>query len=152
MTDAAFGAKLHIFTSDLSEGFFGKKVVLVEGRSDKALLKAALTLKERTATSEGLTIIPVGGKTVLDKPAFIFQTLKIPTYVIFDNDQKTKEKEKPAEIIYNRFLQRLLGYRSRRLLIGPLECTSAGLLGTGILRLAFVRPVGTPFMRRQRLR
>ena len=44
MGDAAFASKLHIFDADLSEGFFSKKIVLVEGPSDKSILEAALTI------------------------------------------------------------------------------------------------------------
>lgn len=110
MKDTALAAKLHVFTSDLSEGFFGTKVVLVEGLSDKAVLEASLTVRGRTATSEGLTILAVGGKKILDKPAFIFRALGIPTYVVFDNDKSSVNNDKKdSEINYNRFMQRLLG-------------------------------------------
>lgn len=110
MKDNALAAKLHVFTADLSEGFFGTKVVLVEGLSDKAVLEASLAVRGRTATSEGLTILAVGGKKILDKPAFIFRALGIPTYVVFDNDQSSvKDDQKDSEIYYNRFMQRLLG-------------------------------------------
>ena len=110
MKAAALAAKLHVFTSDLSEGFFGTKVVLVEGPSDKAILEASLTVQGRSATSKGLTILAVGGKKILDKPAFVFRALGIPTYVVFDNDKSSvKEDQKESEIGYNHFMQRLRG-------------------------------------------
>jgi hypothetical protein len=105
---AAFAAKLHVFTPELSEGFFGQKVILVEGSSDKALLEARFKVLGRTATSEGLTVLSVGGKKSLDKPIHIFKTLGIPTYAIFDNDRESGNDEQ-AEIRYNRFLQKVLG-------------------------------------------
>jgi hypothetical protein len=108
MGDAAFASKLHIFDSDLSEGFFGKKIVLVEGPSDKSILEAILTIQGRSAMAEGLTILAVGGKKILDKPAYIFNALGIPTYVIVDNDNKSA-KDKVAEAYYNKFLQRVIG-------------------------------------------
>lgn len=109
MGDAAFAARLHVFTSEVSEGFFARKVVLVEGPSDKAILEAAFALNDRSSISEGVSIIDVGGKTKIDKPAFIFSSLGIPTYVIFDNDHSVGAARQPQEIRYNRLLQRVLG-------------------------------------------
>jgi putative ATP-dependent endonuclease of OLD family len=108
MGDAAFASKLHIFDADLSEGFFSKKIILVEGPSDKSILEAALTIQGRSAMAEGLTILAVGGKKILDKPAYIFNALGVPTYVILDNDSMSAQ-DKAAEIYYNKFLQRVLG-------------------------------------------
>lgn len=108
MSDGSFAAKLHIFDAELSEGFFGQKVVLVEGASDKSILEAALKILDRSAMAEGITILSVGGKKVLDKPAHIFNSLGIPTYVIVDNDERTA-KDKATEVYYNKFLQRVIG-------------------------------------------
>jgi predicted ATP-dependent endonuclease of OLD family len=109
LSDAAFAARLHVFTSEISEGFFARKVVLVEGPSDKAVLEAAFGLNGRSSISEGICIIDVGGKTKIDKPACIFRSLGIPTYVLFDNDQRVGAVRQPQEVQYNRFLQRVLG-------------------------------------------
>jgi hypothetical protein len=109
MSDAAFAAKLHIFSAEVSEGFFAKKVILVEGASDKAILEALYLRKERSSISEGICIIDVGGKKKLDKPAFIFDALRIPIFVIVDNDESSVGAEqKPSEIGYNRLLQAIL--------------------------------------------
>ncbi len=118
MGDAAFASKLHIFDADLSEGFFSKKIVLVEGPSDKSILEAALTIQGRSAMAEGLTILAVGGKKILDKPAYIFNALGIPTYVILDNDNKSA-KDKVAEAYYNKFLQRVLGVPEDKIVDWP---------------------------------
>jgi predicted ATP-dependent endonuclease of OLD family len=112
MGDAAFAARLHIFTSEISEGFFANKVVLVEGVSDKAIVEAAFSLAGRSCAAEGIAVIEVGGKTKLDKPCHIFRTFGIPTYTIFDNDQGNQiQKDKDA----NRFLQRVFGVDSESL-------------------------------------
>jgi putative ATP-dependent endonuclease of OLD family len=89
MADAAFAAKLHIFSREMSEGFFGETLILVEGVTDKAILEAAYITRQRDLSSEGKCIIAVGGKTVLDKPFLIFGKLGIPVYMIFDNDKDT---------------------------------------------------------------
>ena len=47
------------------------------------------------------------GKNNLDRPAVIFQKLNIPTYVIWDSDEGTKEATLEAN--RNRYLLRLLG-------------------------------------------
>jgi predicted ATP-dependent endonuclease of OLD family len=108
--DNAFAAKLHIFNSEVSEGFFARKVVLVEGISDKAILEASYKLKNRSPLAEGICIVDVGGKKKLDKPAYIFHALSIPTYVIVDNDRSSTEPAKQQrEIEYNHFLQRVCG-------------------------------------------
>jgi len=114
--DNAFAAKLHIFNAEVSEGFFAKKVVLVEGVSDKAILEAVYKTKGRSPLSEGICIVDVGGKKKLDKPAYIFRALGIPTFVVVDNDFKsTHEEQRPKEIEYNRFLQRVCGVEDAQL-------------------------------------
>ena len=118
MSDGSFASKLHIFDADLSEGFFSKKVILVEGPSDKSILEAMLTIQGRSAMAEGITILSVGGKKILDKPAFIFRALGVPTYVIVDNDNKTA-KDKVAEAYYNKFLQRVLGVPTKNIIDWP---------------------------------
>jgi predicted ATP-dependent endonuclease of OLD family len=104
---ARFGTGLHVVTQDISEGFFSKIVVLVEGPSDVAILSAYLEKKQRDPLAEGIVIKAVGGKSNLDKPAVIFSELKIPTYVIFDNDF-TERGGSAAEARKNRALQAIL--------------------------------------------
>ena len=59
--------------------------------------------------AEGLTILAVEEKEkILDKPAYIFNALGIPTYVILDNDNKSAPK-KATKSDYNKFLQRVIG-------------------------------------------
>lgn len=106
-----FGLGLHIITSDVAEGFFARKVVLVEGISDVAILTAYFKTQGRDVLSDGIMIKGVDGKRKLDKPILIFKNLGIPTYPIFDNDKrdaKGKKKEKD-EIEWNRYLQNLSG-------------------------------------------
>ncbi len=104
MSDAAFVAKLHIFTREVSEGFFSEKVVLVEGETDKAVIEAAFRAANRDLSREGVSVINVVGKNNLSKPLYIFRRLGIPTFVVFDNDTG-----KPKGVEANRLLQRLNG-------------------------------------------
>lgn len=107
MPATTFGAKLHIFSRDVSEGFFADKVVLVEGSTDKAILEGAFKSLGRNAVEEGVSIISMSGKSTLDKPFLIFSELKIPTYLVFDNDEKKTAKKQKNDS--NLLLQRLCG-------------------------------------------
>ncbi len=100
--------RLHIMNSELSEGFFAKAVVLVEGTSDRAALMAVASQVGADFEAAGIAILPVGGKENLDKPWAVFSSLGIPTYVIWDsdiNERNNAEKHKKS----NRALQRLVG-------------------------------------------
>lgn len=110
MSAKQFGAKLHIVSSDISEGFFARKVILVEGVGNKAVLEAAYSIQNRDPLDEGIVIANVEGKTKLDKPAVIFRSMNIPTYIVFDNDNReTNAKKLKAEIKTNKLLQRVMG-------------------------------------------
>lgn len=109
MSNAAFEAKLHIFSREICEGFFSDKVILVEGSTDKHVLEGYFKSKGRDNIKEGISIIAVDGKTKLDKPFYIFSQLGISTYMIFDADYKEKEKEKLKESKKNRLLQAVAG-------------------------------------------
>lgn len=125
MSDDAFCAKLHIFTREVCEAFFSKKIILVEGVTDKATLEAAYKIRKRDIHQEAISIIAVKGKANLDKPYFIFSKLGIPTYVIFDNDRPINEtkftpKEKQGIIKKNNAPQKILGVEE--LIDWPIGC------------------------------
>jgi putative ATP-dependent endonuclease of the OLD family len=99
-------SRLHVIGPELAEGFFADLVVLVEGASDKAALLATASEMGLSLEALGVAILPCGGKTVLSKPAAVFQALRIPTYIIFDCDKGKGDDEK---LDHNRALQRLAG-------------------------------------------
>lgn len=116
-------AKLHIFSSELCEGFFANKVVLVEGASDRAFLEAAYMQKERSPIEEGISILSCEGKTNIVTPAFIFDRLKIPTYVVIDNDSNHKgTKDEEKSVRFNRMLQKICGIDDRNIVDWPVCC------------------------------
>jgi putative ATP-dependent endonuclease of OLD family len=123
MSDASFAAKLHIFSADMSEGFFANKVVLVEGVSDRAILEAAYRQKERSPIEEGIAIISCDGKKKIDKPAYIFHRLQIPTFVLMDNDQSsTKANDVKNEVKYNRLVQTICDVPDAEIIDWPSSC------------------------------
>ncbi len=107
MEEGAFEAKMHVFSREICEGFFADKVILVEGVTDKAVLEGVYRSKNTEAVAEGIAIVPVDGKTKMDKPLYVFSQLGIPTYPIFDSDfLKSERKRKPET---NRLLQQIAG-------------------------------------------
>ncbi len=81
---------------EISEMFFSKKLVLVEGIEDVAYLTSYIQLMGRLSDfrRSGYHIIPVGGKSELKKPLAIAKLLGIEVFVVCDADtDKTKDDE-----------------------------------------------------------
>ncbi|MDA2923304.1 AAA family ATPase [Acidobacteria bacterium AH-259-L09] len=72
-------------TREIKEGFFAKRIVLVEGPTESLSLPVYLAAVDLDCSAEGVAIIPVGGKGNLAKWWRLFTAYEIPTYVIFDN-------------------------------------------------------------------
>jgi hypothetical protein len=62
----------------MSEGFFADVVVLVEGEDDRAAILGVAKAMGHELESSGLSVIPCGGKTNLDRPSVTFQQWGIP--------------------------------------------------------------------------
>jgi hypothetical protein len=75
-----------IMTPWLNEGFFADTVVLVEGEDDYAAIVGTARAFNADLESMGVSIIPVGGKQSLDRPALIFREFGIPVYMLWDSD------------------------------------------------------------------
>jgi len=78
-------------TQEILNGFFAKKIVLVEGQTEQFALPVYLRKVGMDVTKEGIAIVPVMGKGNLAKWWRLFTAYGIPTYVIFDNDSKDDE-------------------------------------------------------------
>jgi predicted ATP-dependent endonuclease of OLD family len=96
-----------IITTSVREGFFASIVVLVEGDEDRALVEAGLRLNGVDIEGSGISVIPVNGKTNLDRCLAIFDSLGIPCYLVFDADAGKPEGARHEET--NQALQRLCG-------------------------------------------
>lgn len=90
-TAATLIPRLHILGTELSEGFFANGVVLVEGRSDRSALQACARLLGLDFHAAGIAILPVEGKSNLDRPYAVFTELEIPTFILWDCDLNKKE-------------------------------------------------------------
>jgi putative ATP-dependent endonuclease of OLD family len=102
MPEAAFLAKLHIFSREICEGFFARKVILVEGVTDKAVLEGVYRSLGRDNLLEGISIISVEGKTKMDKPFYIFNKLGIPAFAVFDSDRNKRDQRTRINILLQR--------------------------------------------------
>jgi putative ATP-dependent endonuclease of OLD family len=69
-----------------NEGFFSKKVVIVEGETESAALPIYFAALGYDIDLNEVCILHAGGKGVIDFLYIIFNELGIPTYVIFDGD------------------------------------------------------------------
>jgi predicted ATP-dependent endonuclease of OLD family len=94
-----------VMTPWMSEGFFADSVVLVEGEDDRAAILGAASRRGVNLDSVGISVLPCGGKTSMDRPAVIFSELGIRVYPVWDSD-RGDPKAKPED---NQRLLRLMG-------------------------------------------
>ncbi len=75
-------------TQEIINGFFAKKIILVEGQTERFALPVYLSKVDMDVVKEGISIISVMGKGNLAKWWRLFTAYGIPVYVIFDNDSE----------------------------------------------------------------
>jgi predicted ATP-dependent endonuclease of OLD family len=94
---------------EINEAFFADLAVLVEGQEDKAAILAAASLADSGVHTDleslGVSVVPCGGKTSLDKAIAIMKRLQIPFYAVWDSDEGNPD----PHIEVNHRLLRLLG-------------------------------------------
>jgi putative ATP-dependent endonuclease of OLD family len=93
-----------LMTPWMNEGFFADLVVLVEGEEDRAAVLGMAQAMGCDLDSVGISVIPCGGKTNLDRPVLIFDSLGISVYIIWDSDHGGQDPNVP----YNRCLLRIV--------------------------------------------
>ena len=69
------------------EGFFAKKVILVEGESEALILPYFFEKIGFDYVKEKITIVKCGGKNELDRFYRLYSEFGIPCYVLFDGDK-----------------------------------------------------------------
>jgi energy-coupling factor transporter ATP-binding protein EcfA2 len=106
---------LTLMTPWMSEGFFAEVVVLVEGEDDRAALVGTATALNIEFERIGVSIIPCLGKQSMDRPAIIFGSLGIKTYLVWDGDEGEKDA-RPED-----------NHRLLRLLAAPVEDWPSGI-------------------------
>lgn len=80
-------------TAHILTGFFANKIVLAEGLTEELSLPVYFSRLGFDPTEYGVEIIGVNGKGNLAKWWRLFTLYKIPTYICFDNDVRSKDDE-----------------------------------------------------------
>ncbi len=80
-------------TSHILSGFFANKIILVEGPTEELALPIYFERLGFDPTEYGIEILGVGGKGNLAKWWRLFTLYQIPTFICFDNDIKTEDKD-----------------------------------------------------------
>lgn len=88
-------------TKQILEGFFAKKIVLVEGPTESLSLPIYFESVGLNIRQEGIAVIPVQGKGNIAKWWRLFTAFDIPAYVIFDNDSDDDSDEVKRKDILN---------------------------------------------------
>ncbi|AEV97456.1 hypothetical protein A4D02_35735 [Niastella koreensis] len=83
----------HIIDESKNEGFFAKKVVLIEGDTEKYALPNYFKAKGFNLDVNRVAIISAGSVDNISYLLLIFNEFRVPCYVIFDGD---KPKDEPS--------------------------------------------------------
>jgi len=81
------------YTPTRNEGFFAKKVILVEGATEVYSLPLYGLSMNYDFDVLGVSVIECGGKNQIDRLYRIFNELGIPSYVLFDYDKSNADAE-----------------------------------------------------------
>lgn len=101
----------------LSEMFFAKKIIFVEGIEDQAYIMSAISVFEKLFEfrKAGVHIVPVNGKSNLIPTLIIAKIMAIDSFVVFDADGDTEEahgrREKQKND--NEILIKILGFHDK---------------------------------------
>ena len=83
----------HVYSGTRSEGFFARKVVLVEGPTEEYAFPIYSQALGYDMDREGVSVINSGGKGQIDRLLRIFNEFEIPCYVVFDGDKSNDDPE-----------------------------------------------------------
>ncbi len=83
----------HAYTPTRNEGFFAKRVILVEGQTESYSLPIYAQALRHNFDRVGVSVIECGGKDQIDRLYRVFNELGIPCYVLFDYDKSNPDKD-----------------------------------------------------------
>ena len=108
----------HICDESKNEGFFARKVILIEGDTEKYALPIYFKAKDLDIDNEKISIISAGSVDSITYLLLIFSEFGIPCYAIFDGDKpdfelkeipENKKDEIQSKSRRNKELMSLLG-------------------------------------------
>jgi predicted ATP-dependent endonuclease of OLD family len=83
----------HAYNPHRNEGFFAKKIILVEGLTEEYSLPIyADAITNCAFDPRGISVVECGGKGAMDRLFRIFNELHIPCYILFDYDNGNTDK------------------------------------------------------------
>ena len=80
-------------TQKANEGFFAKKIILVEGQSESLLLPYFFDLVGFDYIKEGISIVRCGCKGEIDRFYRLYNEFGIPCFVLFDGDKQLESSD-----------------------------------------------------------
>lgn len=83
----------HAYHPARSEGFFAKKIILVEGATEHYSFPVYADALGLNLERENIGIVDCGGKGQIDRLYRVFNELGIPCYMVFDYDKNSSDKE-----------------------------------------------------------
>jgi len=83
----------HVFNPMINEGFFADVVVIVEGPSEQYSLPIYARALGYDLDRHNISVVHCGGKGQMDRLHRIFSRFKIPTYIWFDGDKDSEDKD-----------------------------------------------------------
>lgn len=86
-------------TQKANEGFFAKKIILVEGQTEVLLLPLFFDYLSFDYIKEGISIVRCGNKSEIDRFYRLYTEFGIPCFIIFDGDKRLEGTDEKAENI-----------------------------------------------------
>ena len=86
-------------TQKANEGFFAKKIILVEGQTEALLLPLFFDYLSFDYIKEGISIVRCGNKCEIDRFYRLYTEFGIPCFIIFDGDKHLKGTGEETENI-----------------------------------------------------
>lgn len=83
----------HLIDETKNEGFFAKKVILIEGETEKYALPNYFRAKGLDIDTNRISIISTGSVDTISYLLLLFNEFRIPCYVIFDGDKPNNPVE-----------------------------------------------------------
>ncbi|SHN06522.1 ATP-dependent endonuclease [Polaribacter sp. KT 15] len=83
----------HLIDETKNEGFFAKKIVLIEGETEKYSLPNYFRSKGFDIDTNRISLINAGSVDTIPYLLLLFNEFRIPCYVIFDGDKPSKPVE-----------------------------------------------------------
>lgn len=96
----------HAYHPNRSEGFFARRILLVEGATEQYALPIYAEARDIALDTLNMGIVDCGGKGQMDRLYRVFNELGIPCYLLFDYDAGSKDADRIRE---SRTLLGLLG-------------------------------------------